>query len=127
MSEFGKENFMSDAPVHRLSDRLRDKMKDNFGPEDPKWYQFIMDHKQYLLDRSKRVTHTVLELVPFRYKPDIYFVKKCMGKLTQTWIFCMLNDMRDETDFNESRQTFLVPDVKDIEKLRATFDAAQTA
>jgi hypothetical protein len=39
----------------------------------------------------------------------------------------MLNDMRDETDFNESRQTFLVPDVKDIEKLRATFDAAQTA
>ena len=118
---------MSDEPVHRLSDRLKSMTKDNFGPEDPKWYQFIMDHKQYLLGRCKRVTHTVLELVPFRYKPDIYFVKKCMGKLTQTWIFLMLNDMRSATDFNESRQTFLVPDIKDIEKLRATFDAAQVA
>ena len=116
---------MSVSFIDRLSARLLDKASNKFGPEDPKWYQFVMDHKQYLLDKATKVEHTVLELVPFRYKPDIYYVRKHRGELTQTWIFCMLNDIRNVTEFNESRQVLLVPDPKDITTLRAKFDSAQ--
>lgn len=113
---------MSD--IDRLSDRLRSMTSNNYGPEDPEWYQFVMDHRSYLESKATKVIHTTLELVPFRYKPELYYIKQHQGEQTQAWIFCMLNNIRDVSEFNESRQTFIVPDPKTIVELHQKFSAS---
>ena len=99
----------------RLSERL-DSLKD-YGPDDPNWVAFIRDHKKYL-KRNSPVTHfRPEELVKYRYRPQEFYVDKCYGKFSQTWVFLFVNDIRNPSDFNENcSKLYMVPHDK-IEEL----------
>ena len=115
---------MAVKELDRLSERLTRMASNKFGPEDPAWYQFVMDHKQYLISKSSIAEFTILKMSPYKFKPAEFYVKECKGNFNQAWIFCMINDITDVTEFNESRTKLLIVSPDEIVKLRSLFDSA---
>ena len=107
----------------RLSDRLRSKMQSGYGPENVAWAQFITDNKFYLRQRSPRIKMTMLDMVPYKYRPHEFYASR-HGDVNQTWIFLMINDIRNAQDFNESVTSLWVPDPDAIKDLKRQFDSS---
>lgn len=111
--------------INRLSDRLRGMMTSGYGPEDTAWAQFVADNKLFLRNRSKYVTVTMLNMVPYRYRPNEYYAAQA-GDINQTWIFLMLNDIRNPSDFNESVTSLWIPSPDAIRDLKQKFDSSMS-
>lgn len=109
--------------INRLSDRLRSKMQSGFGPENEDWKQFITDNKFFLRQKSKRIEVLMLDMVPYRYRPHEYYASHG-GDLNQTWIFLMVNDIRNLPDFNESITSLWIPSPDTIKELKRVFDSS---
>lgn len=108
----------------RLSERIRFETNDNYGRgTDTGWIQFIRDHKQYLRDNSPVKTYAVLDLLPFKYRPEEFYVS-VGGKIDMAWIFMFVNDLRDVTDFNESLNQLWVVDPSVIVRLRRLYESS---
>ena len=84
----------------RLSERLVTKSY-IFGPEDPVWEQFVRDHKRYIQKNSKKMKFIPENLVPYRYRPEDFVVDH-EGDVPMTWIFLLINDIRDPAQFTET-------------------------
>lgn len=84
----------------RLSERLVTKSY-IFGPEDPLWEQFVRDHKRYIQQNSRKMKFIPENLVPYRYRPEDFVVAN-EGDVSMTWIFLLINDIRDPAQFTET-------------------------
>lgn len=109
--------------IDRLSDRLRSKTQSAYGPENTAWAQFVTDNKFYLRQKSKRIKTTMLDMVPYRYRPIEYYAEQ-HGDINQTWIFLLINDIRNLYDFNESVTSLWIPKPDDIRDLKRVFDSS---
>lgn len=109
--------------INRLSDRLRTKMNSGYGPEDTAWLQYMTDNKFFLRQKSKRVEVTMLDMVKYRYRPNEFYASHG-GDLCQTWIFLMINDIRNLSDFNESVTSLWIPDPDTIRSMKRSFDSS---
>ena len=112
--------------ISRLSDRLRDKMQSKYGPENTAWAKFVADNKFYIRQKSQRIKMTMLDMVPYRYRPHEFYASK-QGDLNQTWIFLLVNDIRNAQDFNESITSLWVPEPDLIRDLKREFDSSVSA
>jgi len=108
--------------LSKLSDRIKEKTKNSFGPEDPDWYQYILDHKLYLREQSEVKSFTLLDLVKYRYRPEEFFVSMD-GDLNQAWIFMLVNDLRSPTDFTEALTKLWIVKPETIEDLRRRYES----
>ena len=108
--------------LSKLSDRIKEKTKNSFGPEDPDWYQYILDHKLYLREQSEVKSFTLLDLVKYRYRPEEFFVSMD-GDLNQAWIFMLVNDIRSPTDFTEALTKLWIVKPEIIEDLRRRYES----
>lgn len=113
-------------PINRLSDRLREKMQSNYGQENVAWAKFATDNKFFLRQRSKRVKMRMLDMVPYKYRPHEYYAAQG-GDVNQTWIFLMVNDIRNAQDFNESVTSLWIPSPDDIKELKREYDSSASA
>lgn len=107
----------------KLSDRLKNRTDDKYGPQDPDWVQFVSDHKLYLREKSPSKTFTPLDLAPYKYRPDEFYSKN-RGNINQTWIFLMVNDLRSPNDFNESIKRMWIVDPDVIVDLRKHYESS---
>ena len=108
--------------LSKLSDRIKAKTNNAFGPEDPEWYQFILDHKLYLRERSEVKSFTLLDLVKYRYRPEEYYAT-VGGDVNQAWIFMLVNDLRSPTDFTETITKLWIVNPETIEDLRRHYES----
>ena len=108
--------------LSKLSDRIKDKASNSFGPEDPDWYQYILDHKLYLREQSAVKSFTLLDLVKYRYRPEEFFASTG-GDINQTWIFLLVNDLRSPADFTEALTKLWIVRHETIEALRRRYES----
>lgn len=108
----------------RLSERAVAR-SDQYGPEDPNWKQFILDHKKHLQSLCARKTYTPEQMVSYRYRPQ-QFVIDNEADLSMVWIFLFINDLRNPTEFNESRTTFYVFNRTHISEMHDLYAASES-
>lgn len=110
---------------HRLADRIRQITVRGLGRgSDLAWIRFVKDHKRFLLSKAKSRKYVPLDLIPYRFRPEEFWVEKLNGTLDAAWIFMFINDLRDVSDFNESINRLLVITNSDVEKLRQQYEAS---
>jgi len=108
----------------RLTTRLNELQQ--MGPEDMNWYHFVRDHKKYLKRKSNIRVYTPEQLVKYRFRPGEFFADQCRGPMYMTWIFLLVNDIRDPSDFNENNTkiTMVMPDA--IQELYQLYSTSQS-
>lgn len=106
----------------RLSDRLSSVMQ--MGPEDINWYHFILDHKEYLRRKSTYKEYTPEQLVKYRYRPNEFYTEECKGEAYMAWIFLLVNEIRDPSEFNENNTRLYIPQATDITTLYSTYSVS---
>lgn len=107
----------------RLSERL--DTVNRLGQEDTSWYHFVRDHKKYLKRRAKIVRFAPEEIVKYRYRPQDFYVDKCNGAYPLTWIFLLVNDIRNPADFNENHTKFFIVSRDDIENIYNVYSTSE--
>lgn len=106
----------------RLSELIDGKYSRGYGPEDPNWVQFIKDHRQNILDECPILKPTSIELSKYKYRPEQYFTDNLGGDISAAWIFEYINDLRDQSMFNESMSLIRHVQMSTIKKLRSSYE-----
>lgn len=109
--------------ISKLSDRLAKTANNSYGPEDQDWVQFVKDHISYLRENSPVKVFTTFDMVKYKYRPIEFFTDN-RGDINQVWIFLMVNDLHDPSDFNESIKRLWVVDTDQIKKLRQRYESS---
>ena len=91
----------------RLSERMLSDASE-LGPEDLGWNQFVRDHKNYIKQLCRTRTFDKAVMVRYRYRPEEMYVAND-GLKQATWIFLLVNDIRDPSEFTEQKCTWLFP------------------
>lgn len=103
----------------RLSERLSEIRK--YGTDDIAWANFVRDHKDYIKRKSKLRRFLPEELIKYRYRPQEFYTKESGGPIWMTWIFLFINDIREQSQFNENRLKLYVPGAEVIEELHQIY------
>lgn len=107
----------------RLSTRIYKRFP-NMGPENERWRQFVLDHKEYIRSKSKRRLFTPEELAPYRFRPESFWTEKGGGMFEATWIWMFVNDIREPTQFTESKTQYVMFDSTLVRQLFGLFSAS---
>lgn len=107
----------------RLSERLESIF--DYGPDDEGWVRHVRDHKKYLKRNAPVSYFRPEELVKYRYRPQDFYVDKCSGKFSQTWIFLFVNDIRNPSDFNENCNKLFMVQPSQIEELYNVYSTSE--
>jgi hypothetical protein len=107
---------MSQSLITMLNNSLT-----NYDDTDKDWYQFVDDHKQFLLNNSilRNITPSYLQGVQYNlraYLRSIHYNVSC------TWIVQLINNLPNDVGFLSSNVSFLyVPNFPVIEALYTTY------
>lgn len=103
--------------------RLSERMKNTnapYGPGDPKWDQFVRDHKEWIKKQCVLKRFKAEELLKYRFNPEAFFISQ-EGFAVSTWIFMMLNGIASPMEFNESRTQWYIPPPELIPELYSQY------
>jgi hypothetical protein len=91
---------------------------------DPEWYQFIVDHRDYLC--STAATHQVsLERAHgYRFAPYRYLAEVALVPSDTIWIVLLINDLQDPQLFYTA-MTLYLPDAVVLTNLQEKFNNSQ--
>ncbi len=109
----------------RLSERIEAE-NNEYGPENQKWSQFVHDHKDYIIKRCRSVTTTPEGMLKYKYRPTEYVVDNEI-KANCTWIFLLINDIRDPAEFNENINKLKLFTQDVVTDLFRTFSGSENA
>ena len=110
----------------KLNQRLDERLSENrqYGPEDVAWLQFVRDHKKWLKRNSTIRFFTPEELVKYRYRPEDFYVDICKGPKFMAWIFLFVNNIREESQFNENHTKMIMVMPSKIEELHQVYSTS---
>lgn len=91
-----------------------------YKADDSQWVQFILDHKQYLIDNSTIVPIDVNTMNTYRYKPYLFLTSKKVD-FGMMWIVCFINDCNDFHKF-DNLSFLYIPSNDTIYNLRVKFN-----
>lgn len=100
-------------------------MQSKFSNSDPDWVQFIYDHKYRLMSSSEIVAISPENAFKFRFRPN-ELCKELGIKEDIIWIILWMNDIFDPSEFVGITQLRIIPDIKIIQKLHATYVSWKT-
>ncbi len=70
-----------------------------YAPSDSKWVQFIIDHKNYIIENSTVVTLDKNTMNTYKFKPLIFLSSKNVS-YDVMWIVCFINGFLDPINFH---------------------------
>ena len=111
-------------PNARLSERMQAETL-RFAPDDDAWNLFVRDHKKYLRNKATRTTFTAEELSKYRYRPEEFYVDHG-GIVQATWIFLYINDIRDISEFDETRRKLFILPWEEIRQLHEMYKNSES-
>ena len=103
--------------------RLSERMKNSnvpYGPGDPRWDQFIRDHKEWIKKQCTLKKFRAEELLQYRFLPAEFYISQG-GVPTATWIFMLINGIASSMEFNESRTQWYLPPTDLIPELYSQY------
>lgn len=109
-----------------LNQRLSERMMydaEKMGPEDINWNQFVRDHKDHIKSLATTQTFDTATISRYRYRPEEFYVDHD-GLKQITWIFLLINDIRDITEFTEQKTTFLMISKVKIRELYSVYSSS---
>ena len=104
----------------RLSERLVNS-GESYLPSNKKWNEFVRDHKAYLRRKSTTTQYAPELLVRYRYRPEEFYQEQCDGSLYLAWIWMLVNDIYNVTQFTESRTEYYNVSADDLRELYLAF------
>ncbi len=90
----------------RLSDRMRSISM--YGPSDPRWDQFVRDHKEWIKAKCTLRKFKPEEILQWRYKPADFYADNG-GSMDVAWVFMLLNNIASPMEFHEGRTQWYFP------------------
>ena len=106
----------------RLSERMSNAYP-HYGPGDPKWNQFVRDHKEWIKSQCTLKKFKPEELLQYRFLPAEFYVSQ-EGVFPATWIFMLINGIASPMEFNESRTQWYIPPPTLIPELYSQYVSA---
>lgn len=83
-------------------------------------------HLSYLRNSKSTVTQPVDQHQVIVYHGDLFgYLTKANVKACYHWVVMRLNSMHSPRDFDETFRTLLVPDERELERLRMSWKATQ--
>lgn len=86
--------------VTKLAEKCID-IKGEVSNSDVNWVQFIRDHKQYILNKCTTKEVDVYYMLKYKYRPT-HFMLDNNYQWQMTWIMMFINDIPNESYFNEN-------------------------
>lgn len=96
----------------------------NYNDTDPKWRQFIDDHKAYLIANSQIQTISSSFMQGYTYALERY-LRSISYKTSCTWIILLINNLVNNLAFTNNIGSLLIPPFQLIEDLYTTYLTAQ--
>lgn len=92
---------------------------------DSDWVHYLQDHREYIQERSNKVTIDPSEMVYYRYRIRKYLQHRG-NSVDCELAFRLINYIKSDLDFNESITEVYIPPVSVIRELQRSYATLQT-
>ena len=98
---------------------------DNYDDLDPDWKNFILDHKQYLIDKSTMAIISTSYMQGYRYSLRRY-LRSISYNIHCAWIVGLVNNLPTDVMFTDTVNSLRLPPFSVIESLYTTYLTLKT-
>lgn len=93
----------------------------NYSDTDGRWYQFILDHKTYLLNNSQLRNISLAYMQQYINNLEAY-LRSINYPTDCAWIVALVNNIKNNIEFNTSTLEIYVPPFTLIQRLYTDYN-----
>lgn len=107
-----------------LSTILNQRLDDQLSNDGGRWRQFILDHLNYIQNRSQTYVADEQTITQYRYDFDRFIKEKIGRQKDITWIVLLLNNLPNDFSFADKTE-YIIPSDDLISNLYLSYTTIQ--